>query len=174
MNILIAYYSRKGNNYFNGSIVDLKQGNTEVIAQKIQSFTEGDLFEIDTVHEYSKDYEQCTLEAKKELNEHARPEITGKVNNMNEYDVIFVGYPNWWSTAPMAVFTFLEMYDLKGKTVLPFCTHEGSGMGRSEIDIADTCLDSVVKKGLAIRGSRVYDADKEVKQWIVESEVTIK
>lgn len=174
MNILIAYYSRKGNNYFNGSIVDLKQGNTEVIAQKIQSFTGGDLFEIDTVHEYSKDYEQCTIEAKKELKESIRPEITGKVDDMNEYDVIFVGYPNWWSTAPMAVFTFLEMYDLKGKIILPFCTHEGSGMGRSEIDIVDTCSESVVKKGLAIRGSSVYCVDEEVKRWIVESEVTVK
>lgn len=163
---LIAYYSRAGNNYVSGKIVNLPVGNTKVIADMIREITGGDVFQIDTVKPYPKDYSATTNVAKKELNENARPELTSHVENMESYDVIFLGYPNWWGTMPMPVFTFLEEYDLSGKIIVPFCTHEGSEMGRSENDIAKLCPEAKHLKGLAIHGSRVGAAKKDVEDWL--------
>ena len=109
---LIAYYSRKGQNYVGGSIVNLPVGNTEIIAKKIQELTGNDLFEIDTIKPYPKDYTETTNVAMDEKRGNARPELTATVDNMDSYDVIYLGYPNWWGTFPMAVFTFLESNDL--------------------------------------------------------------
>lgn len=163
---LVVYYSRRGSNYRDGAIVDLKVGNTEVVARKITAMTGADTFRIETVTPYPEDYMETTQVAKRELADNVRPAIIGKVENMSEYDTIYLGYPNWWGTMPMAVFTFLESYDLAGKTILPFCTHEGSAMGRSESDIRKVCPKSVVLKGLAIRGSKVDNSDKAVMEWV--------
>ena len=132
---LIAYFSRKGNNYLDGSIVDLPVGNTEVAAKMIQALAGGDLFHIDTVKPYPSDYTKATEVAQWELSQNARPALAGHVDSLEGYDVVILGYPNWWGTMPMAVFTFLEAHDFAGKTILPFCTHEGSGLGQSERDI---------------------------------------
>jgi len=163
---LIAYFSRKGQNYVSGRILDLKVGNTEVVANMIQKKTGGDMFHIETVTAYPKDYTETTEVAKNELRAKARPKLTGRVENMGAYDVIFLGYPNWWGTPPMAVFTFLESYDLSGKTIVPFCTHEGSGMGHSEKDIAKACPKASVLNGIAIQGSSASSADAKVSSWI--------
>ena len=163
---LIAYFSRKGNNYVGGSIVSLPVGNTEVAAKKIQKLAGSDIFQIRTVKSYPKDYTEATKVAQKEQKENARPELAEKVNDMDSYDVIYIGYPNWYGTMPMAVFTFLEAYDFSGKTIVPFCTHEGSGMGSSERDIKRLCPKAKVLSGLAIRGGSVERADKEIKNWI--------
>lgn len=133
-NILIAYFSRKGNNYFGGNIVNLPIGNTEFAAEIIEKLTGGDLFKINPVKKYSEDYQKCTEEAKADLQANARPELAEYLDSIKNYDFILLGYPNWWGTLPMPVFTFLERYDFSGKTILPFCTHEGSGMGHSEHD----------------------------------------
>lgn len=164
--ILIAYYSRRGNNYVSGDIVNLPVGNTEVIAKMIQEQTGGDLFHIETVNPYPVDYTETTEVAKKELQSKTRPKLTNRVSNMADYDVIYLGYPNWWGTMPMAVFTFLEEYNLSGKTIIPFCTHEGSGLGHSERDIAETCPQAKLIKGIALYGSGVKGAKKEVENWI--------
>lgn len=108
---LVAYYSRKGNNYVGGNIVNLPVGNTEVIAKKIQAFTGADLFEIIPVKEYPLDYTETTEVAQDELRKGLRPQITDTISDMSTYDVLFLGYPNWWGTMPMPVFTFLEGYD---------------------------------------------------------------
>ncbi len=163
---LIAYFSRKGQNYVSGTIVDLKVGNTEVVAKMIQKRTGGDLFHIETVTAYPKDYTETTEVAKNELRTKARPKLTGRVENMGAYDVIFLGYPNWWGSPPMAVFTFLESYDLSGRTIVPFCTHEGSGMGHSEKDIAKACPKAIVLAGIAIHGSSASSAVAEVSGWL--------
>ena len=163
---LIAYYSRAGNNYVSGKIVNLPVGNTKIVADMIREITEGDVFQIDTVKSYPKDYSATTNMAKKELNENARPELSSHVENMESYNVIFLGYPNWWGTMPMPVFTFLDEYDFSGKTIVPFCTHEGSGMGRSENDISKLCPEATLLKGLAIHGSRVSSAKKDVEGWL--------
>jgi flavodoxin len=163
---LIVYYSRAGNNYVNGNIVNLPVGNTEVVANMIQKLTGSDIFRIDTVKTYPEGYEETTEVAREELRGNARPEISGHVNNMADYDVIYLGYPNWSGTMPMVVFTFLEAYELAGKTIIPFCTHEGSGMGRSERDIAKICTRARVLKGLAIRGGSVHGAQDVITDWL--------
>lgn len=163
---LIAYFSRKGANYVNGNIVDLAVGNTEVAATMIQKITGSDMFKIESVKVYPKDYTETTEVAKRELNENARPELTSKVSDMDSYDVIYLGYPNWWGTFPTPVFTFLEAYDFSGKTIIPFCTHEGSGMGQSESHIKAICKNAKIQKGLAIKGSSVNRAEKEILKWI--------
>jgi flavodoxin len=165
---LIAYYSRKGQNYVGGSIVNLPVGNTEVVAKKIQVMTGSDLFEIDTVKAYPKDYTETTNVARNEKRENARPELTETVDNMDSYDLIYLGYPNWWGTFPMAVFSFLESYDFSGKTIIPYCTHEGSGLGNSERDIKKLCPGANVLPGLAIRGGSVQGADGMIKSWLSE------
>lgn len=163
--ILIAYYSRKGQNYVNGSIKNLAKGNTERVAEFIQQTVGGDLFEIQTVKEYAVDYTQCTEEAKEELRAKARPELKEYPDSLDSYDTIFLGYPNWWGTMPMACYTFLEKYDLSGKTIIPFCTHEGSGMGGSEREIKKTCPEAVLKKGLPVHGAEAAESAAEVSAW---------
>ena len=163
---LIAYFSRKGNNYVEGRIRYLSVGNTEVIAKKIKLFTGSDLFKIDTVENYPEDYLEATEVAQDEKKLNARPELTDTVSDMDSYDVIYLGYPNWWGTMPMAVFTFLESYDFSGKTIIPFCTHEGSGIGTSERDIVKLCPGSKVLPGLAIPGSKVKNVDNWIKSWL--------
>lgn len=164
--ILIAYYSRKGQNYVGSRIVNLPVGNTEVAAKMTQEITGGDLFEICTVKSYPADYTETTEVATVEKRNNARPELSTHVNNMDQYDTIILGYPNWWGTFPMAVFSFLEEYDFTGKTILPFCTHEGSGMGGSERDIKKLCPNAMILTGLAIRGGSVKSADSSLKTWI--------
>ncbi len=163
---LSAYFSRKGNNYLGGSIVNLPIGNTEVIARKIQGLTASDLFQIQTVKPYPEDYTEATRVAQDELSGNARPELTETVAEMDSYEVIYLGYPNWWGTMPMAVFTFLDSYDFSGKTIVPYCTHEGSGLGSSERDIKKLCPTANVLSGLAIKGESVGRADKDLANWL--------
>lgn len=162
---LIVYYSRKGENYWNGSIKNLSKGNTERVAEFIQNAVGGDLFEVETVKEYAEDYYECIEEAKQELNEGARPELKEFMDSLDEYDTIFVGYPNWWGTMPMAMFTFLENYDLTGKKIVPFCTNEGSGMGSSERDLKKICKGASVERGLSIHGAEAAESENMVAAW---------
>lgn len=169
---LVAYFSRKGQNYVNGKIVDLPIGNTEVVAKMIQKITGGDFFNIESVKPYPKDYTETTEVAKTELRANAKPELTNHVENMDEYDMIFLGYPNWWGTMPMLVFSFLEIYDFSGKTIAPFCTHEGSGFGRSEQDIAKVCPKATVLNGIAIHGASAGSANTKITEWLRKNNIT--
>lgn len=166
---LIAYFSRKGDNYVGGRIVDLPVGNTEVAARMIQAHAGGELFRIDTVKPYPADYTETTEVAQRELREKARPALAGRMPDMAAYDVVLLGYPNWWNTMPMAVCTFLESCEFAGKTILPFCTHEGSGLGRSEADIRRLCPGAQVLKGLSITGSHVRKAESTIVAWLQAS-----
>ena len=141
-------------------------GNTAAIAKLIQKETGAELFEIITIKPYPEDYYETTRVAKDELKKNARPELTGAIKNMDDYDIIYLGYPNWWGTFPMAVSTFLESYDFSGKTIVPFCTHEGSGIGRSEGDIRKLCPNAKVLSGIAIRGSSATRADNPILSWL--------
>lgn len=163
--ILIVYYSRKGENYWNGSIRNLKKGNTEVVAELIQKSIGGDLFEVETIKTYSKDYTECTEEAKAELRTKERIAVKNYKVDLEAYDTLFVGYPNWWGTMPMVMFTFLEHYDLSGKKIVPFCTHEGSGMGGSERDLKNICVGASVMPGLSIQGSEAAHSENKVAAW---------
>ena len=129
---LIAYFSRKHQNYVNGMLKNLEVGNTEIAAGIIQRLTGADLFKLEPVQEYSRDYNECIAEAQVDQRRDARPELKHYPEEFEKYDTIYLGFPNYWSTMPMAVFTFLEHFDFTGKTICPFCTHEGSGMGSSD------------------------------------------
>ena len=164
--ILIAYYSRKGQNYVNGAIKNLSKGNTEVVAEMIQSFVGGELFEIDTVKNYPVDYTECTNVAKVEIQQKARPELKNYLASLDGYDKIFLGFPIWWSIPPMAVSTFLEHYDFGGKKIFPFATHEGSGLGGSVSYIKKICPNAEVLDGLAIHGAEAAQASTQVERWL--------
>ena len=170
--VLIAYYSRAGENYVNGSITDLPVGNTERAAKMIQKQVGGELLCIDTVKPYPLEYTRTTEVAMEELRSQARPELKSPLASIDDFDTVFLGYPNWWGTFPMAVYTFLEAYDFSGKVVLPFCTHEGSGLGRSEEDIRKSCPGAAVKMGIAIRGGSVGGAEPAVTAWIRKNRLT--
>jgi flavodoxin len=166
--ILVAYFSRNGNNYVNGRIVNLPVGNTELLAKMIQETTEGDIFRIETVNSYPVDYTETTQVAQEELRENARPKLSNRVENLDLYNIMFLGYPNWWGTIPMPVATFLSEYDFSGKTIVPFCSNEGSGMGRSVTDIKGLCPQSKILDGLSVRGGEVEKAQNKVSMWLRE------
>ncbi len=167
--VLVAYFSRKGNNYVSGNIVSLAEGNTSVVAHKIQKLIGADLFEIKTVKQYPIDYDEMTVVAQKEQNSDERPEIVEPLPNISEYDTVIIGHPNWWRTMPMAIMTFFENYDWSGKKVLSFCTHEGSGMGSSESDLKRACKGAEFSKGLPIKGSSANSSDSKVENWLKEN-----
>lgn len=164
--ILIAYYSRKGQNYVNGAIKNLVKGNTAVVAEIIQKFIGGELFEIDTVKDYPADYTECTQVAKVEIQQKSRPELKNYLASLDDYDKIFLGYPVWWSIPPMAVSTFLEHYDFSGKKIFPFATHEGSGLGGSINYIKKICPEAEVMDGLAIHGAEAAQGAVQVERWL--------
>ena len=162
---LVAYFPHTGQNYVGGAILDLPIGNTARIAKQIADETGADLLELKAVREYPFAYEECTATAKAELRANSRPELV-EIPDIGGYEAIFLGYPNWWGTMPMPVWTFLEAHDFTGKTIYPFCTHEGSGMGNSERDLKRLCPTARIEKGLAVRGSEAKDAEKAVRAWI--------
>ncbi len=162
---LIIYYSRKGENYWNGSIKDLKKGNTEIVAEYIQKAVGGDLFEVETVKEYDKDYYKCIEEAKAELRSNERPELKKYLDSIDGYDNIFVCGPCWWGTYPMAVFTQLDRLDFTGKKVMAVMTHEGSGLGSCERDLKRICKGASFGKGLAVHGADAADSEISVSEW---------
>ena len=163
---LIAYYSRADENYFGGAYRVIPVGNTERLAKKMAELTGADLLKIEQKQPYSADYQTCIAEAKRDKQANARPELVGLPENLDAYDEIYLGYPNYWGTMPMAVYTFLEQYDFTGKTIHPFCTHEGSGLSNTEADIRKAAKGAAVARGLAVCGSDVDKADAKLKSWL--------
>ena len=157
---LVAFFSRAGENYAVGHI---EKGNTHILAEMIAAETGGDLFHIEPVTPYPDDYTECTEVAKRELNAKARPAIKGDTA-VEDYDIIFIGYPNWWGDMPMPVYTFIEKHSWQGKTVIPFCTHEGSGLSGTENKLKAACKGATVLKGLAVRGATAQNAQAQAKE----------
>ena len=166
MNKLVAFYSRADENYFGGSMKYIAVGNTEKVAKMISNITGADLFKIEQKKPYAKDYNTCIAEAKKDFQMNVRPELIELPDNMEQYDEIYLGYPNYWGTMPMAVYTFLEAFDFTRKMIHSFCTHEGSGLSSTEKDIANVAQGAKVLNGLAITGSSVDNAQKIIERWI--------
>lgn len=162
---LIIYYSRRGMNYVNGNIISLEKGNTEICAGYVQKAVGGDLFEVRTVHSYSKDYRTCTEEARQEFWNHERPELEEYVTDISAYDHIFVLGPCWWGTYPMAIFSLLERLDFHGKKICPLMTHEGSGMGDSVGDLHRSCPGATFGTGMAVHGADAKKAEQSVSEW---------
>ena len=163
---LIAFFSRADENYFSGAMRYVKIGNTEIVCNLIREMIPADSFKIEMKSPYSPVYMTCIEEAKKDLREKVRPELVSCPENIDEYDTVILAYPNYWGTMPMAVVTFLERYDFAGKTILPLCTNEGSGMGSSERDIKKYASGANVKGGLPVTGSDAGTSGKKVERWL--------
>ncbi len=163
---LVAFYSRADENYFSGGCRYVMVGNTEKLAKMISEMTGADLFKIEQKIPYAADYNTCIQQAKEDLQAKARPELVSAPDSLDGYDEIYLGFPNYWGDMPMAVYTFLEKFDWSGKTIHPFCTHEGSGLGGTEGKIQGVCKGAVVTKGLAVQGSLSDNAGTDVEKWI--------
>lgn len=166
---LVVYFSHTGENYNVGYI---EKGNTHIIADMIADATGADIFEIVPEKGYPKDdYNECIEIAKQELQSDARPVVKGDVK-IEDYDVVFIGYPNWWGNPPMCVYTFIEKHDWNGKTLIPFITHEDSGMGGTDRKIASVCegANTLTGKGLAVQGKVAQEnqpsAQESVDSWL--------
>lgn len=164
--VLVAFFSRANENYAVGHI---ETGNTQIVAEMIAAATGGRLFHIEPAVPYPANYEACTETARRELNSNARPAIKGDVP-AETYDIIFLGYPNWWGDMPMPVYTFIEKHSWQRKTVVPFCTHEGSGLGATAGRVQRACRGATVLPGLAVRGATAQnardDARRAVTKWL--------
>jgi flavodoxin len=163
MKELIVYFSRPDENYIVGYI---SKGNTEVIADYIKELTDADIFKIEPKVLYPAEYKECLKISKKELEGNARPELIRFIDSIDEYNVIYLGYPNWWSDMPMCVYTFLDHYNFTGKTIKPFCTHEGNGLSNTVEILRKYLPEATITEGLAIRGKDVYEAKEIVAEWL--------
>lgn len=141
-------------------------GNTKTAAMAIQQLVGGDLFKIETEQRYSVNHQESSVIAEKEMRENARPKLTSHVANMNEYDVIFVGYPIWWYMEPMVIRSFLEEYDFSGKTIIPFCTSLGVNIEQSEDNIRELLPQAEVLQGLRLRTGRENNMVGNISQWL--------
>ena len=165
---IVVYFSHTGENY---SVGVIKEGNTAKVAKVIAAKTGADIFEIKEAKPYPQSYDECIDIAKKELREKARPEIAGDLPDLTDYQVVYLGYPNWWGDCPMIVYTFLEKSKIEGKTILPFCTHEGSGLGSTAKNIQKAIPGAKVElNGFSLRGATAQkDAaatEQAVDKWL--------
>ena len=164
-NVLVVFYSRKGENHTPNGIQILEKGNTAYAAEYIQQALNADIFEIDTVKPYAANYRECCMEAVAEAKTKARPELKDYLPSIANYDTVFVCFPCWCGTAPMSVFTFLEHYDWTGKKMVPLCTNEGSGLANSVKDLIRFCPGAEVAEGLSVRGHQAKDSAEEIGNW---------
>ena len=180
---LIAFFSRADENYFGGAMRYVKVGNTEIVVGLMKELIEAESrahreaqvphelrtevasFKIEMKDPYSPVYMTCIDQAKKDLRAGVRPELVSMPESIDEYDTVVLAYPNYWGTMPMAVVTFLEAFDFTGKTILPLCTNEGSGMGSSERDIKKYAPGAELKRGLSITGSEAANSKGSVQHW---------
>lgn len=163
--ILVAYFSRADENYGVGYV---EKGNTAHLAEIVAEETGGTLFEIKSTTPYPKSYKECGEFAKKERDANARPTLTATVDNFAEYDVIYLGYPIWWHDLPMPVYTFLESYNFAGKTIIPFCTHAGSGLDGTDAKIRSAVPKATIGIPLAVYGTTAQNEPREAQRQIVE------
>lgn len=163
---LVAFYSRADENYFGGAMKYIEVGNTEKIANMIADITGADIYKIEQKIPYSADYKTCVAESRQDLQSDARPELANILESIEKYDEIYLGYPIYCGTMPMAVYTFLESFDFTGKVIHPFCTHEGSGLSSTESDVKKAAKGSNVARGLAIHGSSVDGAKTKLQEWV--------
>ncbi len=176
--VLVAFLSRAGENYNVGTPKEgsasaayagyIEKGNTAMMAELIAEAAGGDLFEITTVTPYPEDYVTMLRVAQEEIDTDARPELAAQVENMADYDVIFIGYPIWHGRMPQAIYTFMESYDLAGKTVIPFNTHGGSGQSGTQQVIENALPECNVLQGLAIQGKTAQEDETRTRELLTD------
>lgn len=150
--VLVAFFSHSG--------------NTKAVAYSIAKKTDAEIFEIKTAKPYPQDYNTVVDIAKKELRSDFSPTLANNIKDIRQFDIIFIGYPNWWGTYPQAVKVFLKMNNLAGKNIIPFCTHEGSELGESVDDLRKMCPKSTILQGIAIQGKRAHNSDDRINYWL--------
>ena len=161
--VLIVFFSHAGENYGVGNI---KVGNTKLVADEIQKVTGGDEFEIVAEKNYDMPYDALTKLAKEEAEKGEKPAFKGEVNNIADYDTVFIGGPIWWGTYPRVMFTFFDKYNLNGKTTLPFSTHEGSGLGSVVEDLKSIYPKATFKEAFSIYGHETRKDLSKVYKWL--------
>ena len=162
MRSLVVYFSRTGENSVNGRIEVIEKGYTEIIAEKIQKALECDIFKLEPVEPYPFSYEECV--------ERARKEVTCDYLNsdfsIDDYDVVFIGFPNWYRSYPRVVATFLAKYSFVGKVIRPFCTNEEGAFGIGELELRSAVKGAIIKSGFATRGYDAPTCDEKLLAWI--------
>jgi flavodoxin len=164
--VLLAYFSRPGENYYYGDRIDLEVGNTQVVAEMIAAAITVDTFRIEPADPYPDDYEQTVQRNVQEENDNARPEIANPLPDLSRYSTVLLGCPVWNSQTPMIMRTFVESVDLAGKTLHPFVTFAVSGMGRVRRDYSDLLPDTAITDGLAVQGEEARQARGDVDTWL--------
>lgn len=162
---IIIYFSRADENYFGGALKYIDKGNTEIVAEYINDITGADIFKVEPLEEYSKDYMECIEEAKVRTRNKVAP-IKGNVPDLSSYELIYVGSPVYWGGMPEELFTALKGIDFSGKIIRPFVTHEGSGLSSIPNQLREICNGAVITSGLAITGSQVKESRSKVEEWI--------
>ena len=161
--VLIVFFSHAGENYAVGNV---KVGNTKLVADEIQKFTGGDEFDIVAEKSYDMPYDALTKLAKEEQENNEKPAFKGEVKNIDQYDTVFIGGPVWWGTYPQVMFTFFDKYDLNGKTIIPFTTHEGSGLGNVVSDLKRLYPEATFKQAFSIYGHETRKDLSKVDKWL--------
>ncbi|MFQ7291905.1 MAG: flavodoxin [Monoglobales bacterium] len=162
-NVLIAYFSRAGENWQVGYV---EKGNTAVIAEYIESMVDADVFEIQAVDSYPESYDETLTRVNRERDNNERPQFVGEIQNIDQYDIVFLGYPIWYGGLPMILYTFLEKYDMSGKTIIPFSTHGGSGWGSTLSELGELCPDAELIEGFSTAGTNARSAQADVEEWL--------
>jgi len=162
MGILVAYFSRTGENSVGGKIEIIEKGYTEIVAEKIAAYTGGKLFKMEPKVAYPFKYDECVKRAKEE----AKVELSNYLDNLDEFDTVFVGFPNWWRSYPRIVASFLDRYSFVGKKVIPFCTNEEGAFGIGELELRGSVKGAIIKSGFACRGYDANSCDEALKAWL--------
>ncbi len=160
---LVVFFSHAGENY---SVGNIKVGNTKIVADYISEMTGADQFEVVADKDYDMPYMQLIEVAKQEAHNGELPPMVGRLENVDQYDTVFIGGPVWWGTYPQVMFTFFRDYDLNGKTIIPFTTHEGSGLASCVEDVRSAYPNADVKPGFAIYGHDVRSGRSKVEKWL--------
>lgn len=163
---IIIYFSRIGENYTKNGIVDLKVGNTAIVANIVKDLTNSDIFEVKPLHNYPKDYRECVKVSVEELKNQSRPPLKEYLTDISSYDVIYIGTPIWCGTMPMPLFTQLEKLDFTNKKIKVFVTNEGSGVGNIPNDLKKICKNAISIDSISIIGSEASSSKPLIEEWL--------
>ena len=166
MKALVAYFSYVGEMELNRQVVEIEKGHTEIVAEKIAAITGADLYKIEPVTPYPRNYNDVVAVVRKENEENPKVEIRNLLPSVSEYDTVYIGFPIWYRTYPRIVASFLSSYDFTGKTVRPFCTNDEGSFGIALLELKSQLKGAEVKPGIAIHGADVNEADDKLKAWI--------
>ena len=168
MKSLVVYFSRDGYNSIDGKVEYITKGKTHILAERIAALSGSDIYRLIPEIEYPMDYEECLKRAKIENDRNIHPGLSNPLYSLNEYDLIYLGFPNWYRSYPRLIATFIDLHDLKGKTIKPFCTNEEGAFGIGELELRSALKqkEAILKDGLAVKGSEVENSDDKILRWL--------